>query len=229
VTVVYEIAVRAGADGTQAVRRWFESEPARLWCKLPGLKGLDAYFPCAEEAKDPHVDDGIGPRLLCMLSFSDPDALRRGLGVTMFRQGLDGLPANASITAEAMIRRFYSVDGEMREQALEAPFSYVVRYHRPAEDERAFVTHYLADHPPLLCRLPGIRSVLCDLPIAWQDPNGLASPDYMLGNEVAFDSVDDFNAAMASPVRHEVRAHYREFPPFSGRNTHYPMMRTRLR
>jgi len=228
VSVVYEIAVRAGADATTAVRRWFERAPAELWRKLPQLKGLDAYFPSSENAKDPHVDDGVGPRLICMLSFSDAGALRRALAETAFRRGLDGPPANASITAEAMVRRFYTAAGETDEQVLEAPFSYMVRYHRPAEDERAFVAHYLADHPALLSRLPNIRSVLCYLPISWQDPNGLASPDYMLGNEVAFDSVDHFNAAMISPVRHELRAHYRKFPPFSGRNTHYPMMRTRL-
>jgi hypothetical protein len=50
----------------------------------------------------------------------------------------------------------------------------------------------------------------------------------MLGNEVAFDSVDAFNAAMASPVRKELRAHFHSFPRFSGRNTHHPMLRTPL-
>jgi hypothetical protein len=33
---------------------------------------------------------------------------------------------------------------------------------------------------------------------------------------------------MASPVRHELRAHYHEFPRFTGANTHYPMTRRRL-
>jgi uncharacterized protein (TIGR02118 family) len=227
VTVVYEIAVRAGAESTDVVRDWFEAGPARRWCALPQLQDCHVYFPCEDDARDPHVDDGVGPRLICMLSFPDAASLRRALGEATFRQELDGLPPGAAVTAEAMTRKFYSVGGET-EGILEAPFSYVVRYHRPADDERAFVEHYLADHPALLSRLPQIRSVLCYVPIAWQDPNGLPSPDYMLGNEVAFDSVEDFNAAMTSPVRHELRAHYQNFPPFSGRNTHYPMVRTRL-
>jgi hypothetical protein len=50
----------------------------------------------------------------------------------------------------------------------------------------------------------------------------------MIGNEVVFDDVGAFNRAMASPVRQELRAHFRAFPPFSGANTHYPMMRARL-
>ena len=61
----------------------------------------------------------------------------------------------------------------------------------------------------------------------------LASPewppvDYLVGNEVVFDSVDDFNEAMKSPVRLELRAHFKEFPPFSGSNTHFLMQRRRL-
>jgi hypothetical protein len=50
----------------------------------------------------------------------------------------------------------------------------------------------------------------------------------MLGNEVAFDDVAAFNRAMAAPVRQELRAHFRAFPPFSGANTHYPMTRRRV-
>jgi uncharacterized protein (TIGR02118 family) len=226
-TVAYEIAVR-GADN-EAVLRFFEAHPAKLWCKLPLLHRFDAYFPSMQDANDPYVDDGAGPQLICMLSFGEADSLRSALATDDFRRGLSGLPPDASITADAMLQKFYSAEGETDAQVLDAPFSYVVRYHRPAEDERAFVAHYLADHPALLAKLPNIRSVLCYLPIEWQDPNGLASADYMLGNEVAFDSTEHFNAAMQSPVRHEMRAHYRKFPPFSGRNTHYPMRRMRLR
>ncbi|HEY1363537.1 MAG TPA: EthD family reductase [Xanthobacteraceae bacterium] len=227
-TVVYEVALRTGGEQGNEIRRWFEARTAKLWRELPQLKSFDVYVPCEEGASDPHVADGAGPCLLCMLSFADEASLRTAIGEPAFRSGLEGRPANVPVSAEAMVRKFYSTGGETREQALAAPFSYVVRYHRPAEDERRFVEHYLADHPALLARLPGIRSVLCYLPIPWQDPNGIASPDYMLGNEVVFDSLEHFNAAMASPVRHELRAHFRKFPAFSGRNTHYPMVRTRL-
>jgi hypothetical protein len=56
----------------------------------------------------------------------------------------------------------------------------------------------------------------------------MPAADYMLGNEVVFDHSEDFRAAMASQLRHELRAHFRQFPPFSGRNTHYPMNRRRV-
>jgi hypothetical protein len=228
VTIVYELAFRTGAAEGEAVQRWFASGPAKSWRALPHLQGLDAYVPARGEAKDPYVHDGAGPCLLCMLSFSNREALHGALASTDFGRMLAQAPAGTSITAEAMVRKFYGAEGETGEQPLLAPFSYVVRYHRPAEDERAFVAYYVADHPAILARFPNIRSVLCYFPIPWRDPNALASPDYMLGNEVAFDSLEHFNAAMQSPVRHELRAHYRRLPRFSGRNTHYPMMRTRL-
>lgn len=227
-TIVYEIAIRADVGRTDAVRHWFERGPARMWRELPQLRTCDAYFPSAGHPEDPYVHDGPGPRALCMLAFADERALRSALTTATFVRSLADLPAGAAITADAMARTFYSARGAAGAHDLKAPFSYVVRYHRPAEDERAFVENYIASHPTLLLKLPHVRTVLCDFPIAWQDPNNLPSANYMLGNEVAFDSVDHFNEAMASEVRHELRRHYRELPPFSGRNTHYPMHRTRL-
>ena len=49
---------------------------------------------------------------------------------------------------------------------------------------------------PTALDAPHIRSILCYLPIA--APGPLPAADYMIGNEVAFDTIDDFNSAMAS-------------------------------
>jgi hypothetical protein len=51
--------------------------------------------------------------------------------------------------------------------------------------------------------------------------------NYLIGNEVVFDNIADLNVSMQSPVREELRKHYREFPAFSGAVTHFPMQRTR--
>ena len=67
----------------------------------------------------------------------------------------------------------------------------------------------------------------CD-PTVQRNPAELAKAGYMLGNEVVFDDVAAFNRAMASPLRRELRAHFRAFPPFSGANTHWPTTRTRV-
>ena len=50
----------------------------------------------------------------------------------------------------------------------------------------------------------------------------------MIGNEVVFDSLDGFNAAMKSDVRLLMREDFARFPPFSGPTTHFAMLRKRV-
>jgi len=46
----------------------------------------------------------------------------------------------------------------------------------------------------------------------------------MQRNKVVFDSPDALNAALASPVRHAMRDDFKQFPPFTGENFHFPMV-----
>jgi uncharacterized protein (TIGR02118 family) len=188
---------------------------------------LDHYSPAAGTAADPYCQDGVAPAHLAMLGFSSPDAFERAARQPGFAAAL-GDQANGVRACTLMRRIEHPVAGAPAPGPLAAPFSYVVRYHRPAQDEELFVRHYIETHPPLLARLPGIRNVLCYVPLSCNAASGFADADYMLGNEVVFDHMDAFNAAMASPLRHELRAHFRQFPPFSGSNTHYPMQRRRI-
>jgi len=223
--LVYEISCIGDRGKHDAVRRWFETRAASTWTRLPGLSALDIYKPAESGAHDPFVSDGPGPLLQAILQFPSAEALSRGIGDRAFAESLaHGVP-DVAVTGTMFERRFYPVAGEDGPAPLRGPFSYVVRYHRPAEDEAAFVADYLAHHPLLLGKFPRIRAVICYLPIPAPEPGGLLAADYMLGNEVRFDTVDDFNAAMASPAREEARRHYRSLPPFTGRNTHYPMLR----
>jgi hypothetical protein len=111
-TIVYEIAVRAAVGRAQDARRWFDAGPAQAWRALPRLEAFDLYVPAQGSAKDPYVDDGAGPCVLCMLSFADAQALRAALGSAAFARALAGVPAEVAITAEPMRRKFYGTDGE---------------------------------------------------------------------------------------------------------------------
>jgi uncharacterized protein (TIGR02118 family) len=224
---VLEIACRASADQADTARGWYENGPALAWSSLPGLTAFDLYVPAIGRPKDPMVDDGLGPLLLMMLEFSSVAVLEQAARSQNFVAPLSTLPAGLKLSADAMERRSYPVSGETAAMPLSAPFSYCVRYHRPAEDEAQFVDFYLTNHPPLLARLPGVRNVICYLPVHGIDPAGLPSADYMLGNEVVFDTIEAFNAAMASEQRRALRADFVRFPRFTGSNTHYPMDRTR--
>lgn len=219
---VFEIACTGEASRAEDAYAWADAAvPA--WKKLPALIALDLYRPIEGGAHDPFNDDGPGPLFIAMLAFATREALGKALTKAQFA----GRPPGLAMTGTGFERRFYPLAGQGKAGPLTAPFSYVVRYHKPAADEAAFIENYVATHPPTLATLPGIRSVMCYFPQAIAAPT-MPAADTMIGNEVAFDDVAAFNAAMQSPVRQELRRHFREFPPFTGRNTHFPMNRTRL-
>jgi len=221
---VFELVCTGAAGRIDEAVAW-ANRAARGWAALPKLATLDLYAPVTGGAHDPFNDDGPGPLFIAMLAFPSREALAAAVASPELTSSLRGRPGDLAWTGSAFERHFYPVGGKT--DPLTAPFSYVVLYHKPAEDEAAFIRNYVDTHPPTLATLPGIRSVMCyfPLPIA---ADGLAAADYIIGNEVAFDSVAAFNTAMQSPVRQELRRHIHEFPPFSGVNTHFPMNRTRL-
>ena len=225
---VYEIGCSGTPEQETAVQAWAERDGAAIWAVLPGLSAVDLYRPLRGGAHDPFNNDGPGPLLMAMLQFASREALAAALDDPHLKRSLDTRPLGLNFTGTPLERRYYPIAGGGPPGPLIAPFSYVVRYHHPAENAAEFVSHYIADHPPILGQLPGIRSVLCYLPIVDFAANILPAADYMVGNDVAFDTPEAFNAAMASPVRLELRKHFHSFPPFTGKNTHYPMMRRQL-
>jgi len=222
---VYEIAFRTAPGVAEPSSRWFDADLVQALCSLANLAALDVYRP-VDGTHDPYNKDEGPPLLIAVAEFQTRNALDGATAA--LERTLSHMPAGISATITAMERCFYPVDGETAAGPLRAPFSYVVRYHRPAEDETAFVAHYVADHPRLEAGFPGIRSIMCYFPLAAPVSQRVPCADYMLGNEVVFDCVEDFNTAMQSPVRHEMRAHFHSFPKFSGAVTHFAMLRERL-
>ena len=126
---------------------------ARHWKGLPDLLALDVYAPAAGPVHDRYVQDGPAPMYLAMLAFASLDALDRAVRNAASTAGLSALET-AVFSCTAMRRSDHPIAGETAPAALVAPFSYVVRYHRPAADEALFVRHYIETQPPLLghCR-----------------------------------------------------------------------------
>jgi hypothetical protein len=223
---VFEI-VCAGAASRMADATAWANRAAAAWSDLPALQALDLYTQIEGGAHDPFNNDGAGPLFVAMLAFPSQAQLAALIASPAFALSLGGRPPGLSWAGSAFERHFYPVAGQTHAAPFTAPFSYVVRYHRPAEDAAAFIKNYVDTHPPTLGKLPAIRSVMCYFPLPIT-AGAIAPADYIVGNEVAFDSVEAFNAAMQSSVRQELRQHFREFPPFTGLNTHFPMSRVRL-
>lgn len=230
-TIAYFLVFSGAAEYGEAVRAWLKGAPAALFKAAPGLATLDLYVP-ERTARDPYLHDGPGPLAMLQSGFRSQKELEAFLATAEFRAAVvapsPAPPDKVTVVHDAMEQRFYPVVGEEEPGPLTAPVSYVVRYQRPAENEAEFVSHYVAHHPQIQARFPGIRSIMCYVPIRWSDPTPITPADYLLGNEVVFDSVEALEAALNSPVRHELREDFKRFPNFAGRNTHYAMRRMRL-
>ena len=107
--------------------------------------------------------------------------------------------------------------------------TYLVAYDGPADDPNAWHEHYIAHHPPIMAKLPGIRELEIYTGVECVDFLPGACVRHLQRNKVAFDSPQALTAALESPLRAEMRADYKRFPRFSGNVTHFPMATRALR
>ena len=222
---VYEITLQGSSGAGASLSDWFARGPLGALAKLPGLVSLDTYVGSGGTAADPYNNDGHGPSMIIVAEFGSRAAL--AAAIDDMAGAIGTLPAGVSATGAAMERLYYPIAGGTEPAPLAAPLSYVVRYRRPAEDEEAFRANYIATHPVTQGELPNIRAIMCYLPLDDLRHPSVTDADYLIGNEVVFDSIEHLNTSMQSPVREELRRHYREFPAFSGAVTHFAMQRTR--
>jgi uncharacterized protein (TIGR02118 family) len=183
---------------------------------VPGLEA--ALLHTAAQAHDPFLDDGAPPPLVLQLYFGSLPELERAVAEAAWPQSV--------VSHEAMLVRRYSPSGA----PMQEPWcTYLVRYEGPAEDPHAWLAHYLAHHPPLMLRLPGIRELEVYTAIDWIGTMPGKRLRSLQRNKVAFESTQALNAALDSPERRAMRADYAQLPAFSGRVLHFPMQTRRTR
>jgi hypothetical protein len=199
-------------------------EPLRAaLAPLRGLVRALAFLAADPAPGDVFADDGPGPRLTLELGFADLAALENAAAMWEREPALN-FAAGSTFSAQTMLgRRFATPDPAFRLGAGERPCTLLVAYPGACEDLEAWLDHYDANHPPIMVRFPAIRDVAtfrplpeARLPAAW------ARGTAMQRNKVVFDSHTALRAALASPVRREMRADFEVFPPFTGRPTHFP-------
>jgi len=190
---------------------------------------LKALIFTPEGTKDPYLDDGPPPLLAAQLYFTDIAALEAALLPEGHLQSLasahdfPGL-AGAEITQQAMLTRIFPVpDPRFRTGRDTLPCTYLVAYEGAAQDLNLWLSHYIAHHPPIMACFPGIRQIEIYTRLDWCGFLPGRRVDYMQRNKVVFDDAAALTAALNSPVRHEMRTDFKNFPPFTGRNSHYPM------
>ncbi len=199
----------------------------QLLAATPGLARGLIYTPA--QTLDPYLDDGRPPALAVQLYFADLAHLEAALARDGHLQALaapDALPSlhGATVTQQAMLARAFPVPEPRGGAASGEPgCTYLVTYEGAAEDQNAWVSHYIASHTAIMARFPDIREVEVCTRIDWCGFVAWPRADAMIRNKVVFDSADALTAALNSPVRHDMRADFREFPAFTGTVTHFPM------
>ena len=185
---------------------------------------LEIFTPHPEYARLTLFGDGLPPFMIVECHAATLQALQRLAGDARLRSALHVMGAGDDCRA-GLFRVLREPVPAPREDCA-APLSLLVHYYGPMDDAAGFTAHYVAHHPPILARLPGVREVLCYVPADVALP-GLRADPTVIRNEVRFDSMDTLLDALASPVLAELRAHSKSFPRF-GRSTHYPMTRQRF-
>lgn len=175
-------------------------------------------------AHDPYLDDGAPPALVVQSHFPTIEAMEAAFAPDGPLQALadpDILPG-ATRTQQAMLTRAYPVPNPpVAKGAVHC--TYLVAYEGTAENLNAWLAYYIAHHPTIMARFPGIRAIEICTRLDWCGLLDIPDISHMQRNKVVFDSPDALTAALNSPVRHEMRADFHKFPKFTGGNTHFAM------
>ena len=194
-----------------------------LVARTPGLTNGLIYTPSI--TSDPYLNDGPPPVLGLQLNFSDLADMEAALAKDGHLQTLPNLLAGTTGTQQAMLSRHFPVpDARFRTPSGEPHCTYLVAYEGEAEDKNVWLSYYIAHHPPIMARFPGIRQIEISTRLDWCGFLPYPRVDFLQRNKVVFDSPAALTAALNSPVRHEMRADFKNFPPFNGGNTHFPML-----
>jgi uncharacterized protein (TIGR02118 family) len=174
----------------------------------------------ASAADDPYLKDESPPQFVLQLYFDQLPELEAALSRNGPLAALREFPAlaKAEATQQAMTARNFPVP-EPRQPGC----TYLVAYQGAAEDLNAWLGHYLDSHIPTMSRFPGLRELEVYTRLDWISELPFRRVDFMQRNKVAFDSAAALTAALNSPVRHEMRADFKTFPPFTGPVTHFAM------
>ncbi|MBA4491082.1 EthD family reductase [Paracoccus sp. S1E-3] len=184
---------------------WATDEGAAPPC-LAGLPGLERAL-----IHRPEGAEAAAPARVLQLEFDDIAALEAACAADSPLQDLPGAPRQQAF----LLRRYTGGD---------AACSYLVHYPGPAQDLNAWLSHYATHHIPLMMRLPGVRAVEMLTRIDYLSALPFPRDTHMQRNRVGFDSPADLAAALASPVRAQMRADVDAYPPYQGGVSHFTML-----
>ena len=214
------------AMSSVALNDHFLGEPLSLLEANPNVTAVEFYTPYMGAV--PKMDDIPAPHLLMEIRVDSEAAAKALTTSAEFKKHfLDktGMLAGADkINLDVLEPVHFDIPGHKKPPARTAPFTFVVRYYGPVENAADFTAFYTKMHPPLLAKFPKVRNVLCYLPLDASERGELTDGSLIIGNEVVFESLEDFKAATKTPVMKEVMADSDLFKPY-GYSSHHAMYR----
>lgn len=204
-------------------------EPLKLESLLSEVKGVirrAIHMPASLPGRDPFLSAEQAPHCVIQLYFANLD----GLEFAMCADGPLASLIDASTSADChwtqqamLVRRFAVAQGSPASSARLERATYLVAYEGKAQDDEAWLAHYIRQHPPLMAKLPGIREVEVYTRIDYCSDLRAERVRTLQRNKVVFDSMAALSDALASPLREELRKDFLSLPPFTGATPHYPM------
>jgi len=193
------------------------------------VNAVEIYTP--ESGDVPRMDESPVPTIIVQIDLDDADAAKTLVQSDKFQQVFmdkNAYPAPVEkINLEITEAVHFPLPSIAAPPPRTAPLSFVVRYYGPVRNAAEFVEFYTGHHPPILGKFPGIRNVLCYLPLDWRATGEVADDRLIIGNEVVFDDLNALNRALASDVLAEAQADGRHFQAF-GESTHHALHRVRV-
>jgi uncharacterized protein (TIGR02118 family) len=195
--------------------------------EVEGLHRFVLHVPAESDDCDPlsKPDASARPRCVLQWYFDDLELLERALQShgAMHRVMNEESGAGLTFTQQAMAVRRFATPHPNGPATHAERCTYLVSYEGEAQDFDAWLSHYLAHHPPLMARLPGIRELEIYTRLDYRSAPGIERATAMQRNKVVFDDPASLEAALASPVRASMKQDFNRFPPYHGATLHFPM------
>ena len=209
----------------------FMAEPLAFLKTNPDVIAVEFYTPEHSEEPVHDMDSLVPPTLMVQIDFDSVEKAEKLTSSDAFKNlftNKQGFSAAAErIDLETLEVVHYDLPGHDSPPARTAPMSFVVRYYGPVADGSDFIDYYINHHPQITARFPGIRNVLCYLPLGWREMDEIRDDQMIVGNEVVFDDLESFKQALASDVFAELRADGQNFKEW-GYSSHHSMHRKKV-
>lgn len=196
---------------------------------LEGLDGLSrslVHIRPEHHVVHPFPDDEKPPALALQLyapALETLENLLTGAGAlsALLDEGRFPSLAGAVANQQVMWTRRTAVPNAPAPSAKAA--SYLVHYPGHAENLPEWLQYYIDHHPQVMTHFPDICEIEIYTRVDWVGDLAIPRVDHMQRNKQVFPDISTLSASLLSPVIGAMRQDFACFPPFTGKNVHYPM------